>query len=69
MNVKKITANEGYTFKRIHDGVVMGEEIYLGYDWSTGMKREDKEEYYEQIPIEEVVEDEVDSPEDEPVVP
>ena len=50
----KITAKEGYVFKRKHDGMIFGNEIYLGIDYSTGTPREDKEEYYEQIekPIE-----------------
>ena len=42
----KITASEGMTFVRIHDGFEMGEEIYLGIDYSTGEPREDKPEYY-----------------------
>ena len=44
-----ITAKEGYTFRRIHDGFIMGEIIYLGIDYSTGEPREDKAEYYEEI--------------------
>ena len=32
----RITAESGYTFVRIHDGFEMGEEIYLGMDYSTG---------------------------------
>ena len=50
----KITANEGYVFKRIHDGLIFGEEIYLGIDYSTGVAREDLREYYFEItkPIE-----------------
>ena len=44
-----ITAREGFTFRRIHDGFIMGETIYLGIDYSTGEPREDKEEYYEEI--------------------
>jgi len=49
-----ITAQNNKVFKRIHDGVIFGKEIYLGFDYSTGEKRQDKEEYYEQIdePIE-----------------
>lgn len=47
----KITAQEGYTFRRIHDGFMMGEEIYLGIDYSTGVAREDLPEYYEEIEI------------------
>ena len=42
----KITASEGMTFIRIHDGFEMGEEIYLGIDYSKGEPREDKPEYY-----------------------
>jgi hypothetical protein len=50
----KITAQEGKVFRRIHDGFVMGTEIYLGIDYSTGEPREDLPEYYEEIdePIE-----------------
>ena len=44
----KITAEIGYTFVRIHDGFEMGEEIYLGIDYSTGEPREDKPEYYKE---------------------
>ena len=42
----KITAEIGYTFVRIHDGFEMGDTIYLGVDYSTGVPREDKPEYY-----------------------
>ena len=42
----KITASGGMTFIRIHDGFEMGEEIYLGIDYSKGEPREDKPEYY-----------------------
>jgi phage-related protein len=45
----KITANEGYVFRRIHDQVIFGSEIYLGVDYSTGTPREDLPEYYEEI--------------------
>lgn len=44
----EIEAKEGFTFKRIHDGFIMGEIIYLGIDYSTGDPREDKAEYYEE---------------------
>lgn len=52
--MKTITAKTGKVFRRIHDGFVMGNEIYLGIDYSTGEPREDKPEYYEEIdePIE-----------------
>ena len=42
----RITAESGYIFVRIHDGFEMGEEIYLGIDYSTGEPREDLPEYY-----------------------
>lgn len=45
----KITAQTGYVFQRIHDGMVFGEEIYLGIDYSTGVAREDLREYYAEI--------------------
>ena len=48
MTHKKITAEEGKIFVRIHDNFKMSNEITLGYDYSTGVKREDKEEYYRQ---------------------
>ena len=47
-----IIATEGYTFRRKHDGFIMGEIIHLGIDFSTGTPREDKPEYYEEIPEE-----------------
>lgn len=49
MNFKTITANEGFVWKRKHDGFIMDKEIHLGYDFSTGVKREDKQTYYEQV--------------------
>ncbi len=48
MTHKKIKAEEGKIFVRIHDNFKMSNEITLGYDYSTGVKREDKEEYYRQ---------------------
>jgi len=47
--MKTITAKTGKVFRRIHDGFVMGNEIYLGIDYSTGEPREDLPEYYEEI--------------------
>ncbi len=44
-----ITAEVGKVFRRKHDGLIFGNEINLGYDFSTGVKREDLPEYYEQI--------------------
>ena len=46
-----IRASEGMTFVRIHDGFEMGEEIYLGIDYSTGEPREDLPEYYKEVLI------------------
>ena len=45
----KITARPGKAYRRIHDGFLMGTEIHLGVDFSTGAPREDKPEYYEEI--------------------
>ena len=45
----KITAQQGKIFIRIHDGFIMGNEIVLGFDYSTGVKRVDLPEYYEEI--------------------
>jgi hypothetical protein len=50
MNERKITATEGMVFRRMHDQTIMGDTIYLGYDYSTGVKRLDLPEYYEQVP-------------------
>ena len=47
----RITAESGYTFVRIHDSFEMGEEIYLGIDYSTGEPREDLPEYYNEVLI------------------
>ena len=47
--MNKITAEQGKVFRRIIDGLIFGNEIYLGTDYSTGEPREDNAEYYEQI--------------------
>ena len=47
----RITASEGMTFVRIHDGFEMGDQIYLGIDYSTGEPREDLPEYYKEQSI------------------
>lgn len=57
MKTITITATEGKTFRRIHDQFIMGSEIALGVDFSTGVPREDKVEYYEEI----LIEGEIDS--------
>ncbi len=49
MEARIITATEGKVFRRIHDGFIMGNILYLGYDYSTGEQRFDLPEYYEQI--------------------
>ena len=41
-----LTADEGKTLIRIHDGYDMGVGIQLGVDTSTGEPREDLPEYY-----------------------
>ena len=53
--MNKITAASGNVFRRIHDGMIFGNPIYLGIDYSTGEPREDKREYYEEI-VEPIVE-------------
>lgn len=45
-----IRADFGKVFRRIHDGAVMGSEIALGIDYSTGAPRPDLAEYYDEIP-------------------
>lgn len=45
----KITANTNKVFRRIHDGMIMGNTIELGIDYSTGIARTDLAEYYEQV--------------------
>ena len=47
--IKTITAQEGKVYRRLHDGMLFGNQILLGYDYSTGVKRIDREIYYEQI--------------------
>lgn len=43
------TQNTNRVFRRIHDGFIMGKEIVLGKDYSTGIEREDLPEYYEEV--------------------
>ena len=47
--MNKIIAQDGKVFRRKIDGLIFGNEIYLGMDYSTGKAREDKAEYYEEI--------------------
>jgi hypothetical protein len=44
-----IIAQNNNVFKRKHDGVLFGNEIKLGKDFSTGVERQDLPEYYEEI--------------------
>lgn len=44
-----IRADAGKVFKRKHDDFIMGDEIFLGIDYSTGTARQDLPEYYEEI--------------------
>ena len=44
-----IRASNGKVFRRRHDGTIMGKEIHLGFDFSTGVKRQDLPAYYEEI--------------------
>jgi len=44
-----IRAKQNRLFKRIHDGFIMGNEIVLGKDYSTGVERDDLPEYYEEV--------------------
>ena len=48
-DITVIRADEGKVFKRKHDGFIMGNEIFLGIDYSTGTARQDLPEYYEEI--------------------
>ena len=47
--IKTITAEEGKIYRRLTDGMIFGKQIVLGYDYSLGFKRRDKEVFYEQI--------------------
>jgi hypothetical protein len=49
MDYTVMVADKGNVFRRVHDGCVMSRRIHLGYDHSTGTKRQDLPEYYEQI--------------------
>ena len=48
--IKTITAKEGKVYRRLTDGMIFGNQLTLGYDYSLGFKRRDKEIFYEQIP-------------------
>jgi hypothetical protein len=44
-----IKSQNNNVFKRKHDGVLFGNEINLGLDFSTGVERKDLAEYYDEI--------------------
>lgn len=44
-----INAKDGKVFRRISDGFIMGSIVDLGIDYSTGVARDDKPEYYEEV--------------------
>ena len=44
-----IIAEDEKSIQRIHDNFLMGDEVVLGVDYSTGKPREDKPEYYTEI--------------------
>jgi hypothetical protein len=43
------TINSLNVFKRKHDGIIFGNEIKLGKDFSTGVERDDLAEYYDEV--------------------
>lgn len=58
LEIKTITAEEGKVYRRLTDGMIFGKQIILGYDYSLGFKRIDKEVFYEQVDDPNTVEDE-----------
>ena len=50
-DITVIRADEGKVFRRKHDGFIMGNEIFLGNDYSLGYERVDLPEYYEEIEV------------------
>lgn len=50
-NTTVLIAGNGKVIVRRHDSMEMGERVYLGVDYSTGMPREDKPEYYEETKL------------------
>ena len=46
-----ITADAGKAFKRKHDNFIMGNQIFLGNDYSLGYERKDLPEHYEEIDV------------------
>ena len=56
-SIRHYVADEGKVFQR-YDGMMMGKELYLGYDYSLGFKRMDYIEFYEQVDDPNTMEDE-----------
>lgn len=50
-----IIASEGKVFRRKLDGIIVGKELNLGYDYSLGFRRIDYPEFYEEVD-EEIIE-------------
>ena len=48
--ITKFIAEEGFIYKRNHDGFIMGKELSLGYDYSLGFRRKDDIKWFTQIP-------------------
>ena len=44
-------ASQNKAFRRIHDQILMGNEVVLGVDYSTGEPRTDLPEYYEEVEL------------------
>ena len=59
MTHKKITAQDGYIFVRIHDNFKMSNEITLGYDYSTGVNVKTKKNIIQELLPEEDTKKEV----------
>lgn len=55
-DIMVMRADTGKVFKRKHDDFIMGNEIFLGNDYSLGYERKDLPEHYEEIeaPVEEI---------------
>lgn len=49
IEIKTYKAKKGFVFKRNRDGFIVGDEISIGYDYSTGRKRKDKIEFYTEV--------------------
>jgi hypothetical protein len=48
-DIMVMRADTGKVFRRKHDNFIMGNEIFLGNDYSLGYERVDLPDYYEEI--------------------